>query len=142
MINIGLEDSNRREVTRALNNLLSDEYLLSTKTEFLRCTRLQERPEVHPSELAMVEDLYDDHEILLRSLRGSLAGNASLRGDIGTTELLTRAMQEHEKMVSMLQSVLRKQDQLKEWLKAQDAIQREIGIEVLDGVLRFQPFLQ
>jgi len=180
MINIGLEDSNRREVTRVLNNLLSDEYLLSTKTknyhwnvtgphfhdlhtlfgnqyakldvfidevgervralggnafgtmtEFLRCTRLQERPEVHPSELAMVEDLYDDHEILLRSLRGSLAGNASLRGDIGTTELLTRAMQEHEKMVSMLQSVLGKHDQLKEWLKAQDAIQREIGIEVL-----------
>src|SRR6266576_2262420 len=33
MINIGLEDSNRREVTRALNNLLSDEYLLSTKTK-------------------------------------------------------------------------------------------------------------
>src|SRR5438094_1527323 len=33
MINIGLEDSNRREVTRVLNNLLSDEYLLSTKTK-------------------------------------------------------------------------------------------------------------
>ena len=180
MINIGLEDSNRREVTRVLNNLLSDEYLLSTKTknyhwnvtgpyfrdlhalfgnqyaeldvlideigervralggnafgtmtEFLRCTRLQEHPEVHPSELAMVEGLYDDHEILLRSLRGSLAGNASLRGDVGTTELLTRTIQEHEKMASILQSVLGKHDQLKEWLKAQDAIQREIGIEVL-----------
>ena len=33
MINIGLEDSNRREVTRALKDLLSDEYLLSTKTK-------------------------------------------------------------------------------------------------------------
>ena len=180
MINIGLEDSNRREVTRVLNNLLSDEYLLSTKTknyrwnvtgphfhdlhalfgyqyarldvlidqvgkrvhalggnafgtmtEFLRCTRLQERPEVRPSELAMAEDLYDDHEILLLSLRGTLAGNASLRSDIGTTELLTRAIQEHEKMASMLQSVLGKHEQLKKWLKAQDAIQREIGIEVL-----------
>lgn len=180
MLNIGLEDNNRREVTRVLNNLLSDEYLLSTKTknyhwnvtgphfhdlhalfgrqyanldvlidqvaervpalggnafgtmtEFLRCTRLQERPGVHPSELAMAEDLYNDHQILLRSLRGSLAGNASLRNDIGTTELLTRAIEEHEKMASMLQSVLRKHDQLKEWLKAQEAIQREIGIEVL-----------
>jgi len=109
MINIGLEDSNRREVTQVLNNLISDECLLSTKTknyhwnvtgphfhvlhglfgdqytkldqlidrigeriralganafgtmaEFLRCTRLQERPGI-PSELAMVEDLYDDH---------------------------------------------------------------------------------
>jgi len=180
MINIGLEDSNRREVTRVLNNLLSDEYLLSTKTknyhwnvtgphfhdlhalfggqyaelevlidqiaervralggnafgtmtEFLRCTRLQERPGVHPSELTMAEDLYDDHKILLRSIRGFLAGNASLRSDIGTTELLTGAIQKHEKMASMLQSVLGKHDQLKKWLKAQEDIQREIGIEVL-----------
>jgi starvation-inducible DNA-binding protein len=180
MITVAPEDSNRREVSRVLNNLLSDEYLLSTKTknyhwnvtgphfhdlhalfgdqyarldvlidqvgervsalggsafgtmtEFLRCTRLHERPRVHPSELAMVEDLYDDHEILLRSLRDSLAGNASLRSDFGTTELLTRAIHQHEKMASMLQSVLGKHDQLKKWLKAQEAIQRELGIEVL-----------
>jgi starvation-inducible DNA-binding protein len=36
MINIGLDDSNRRKVTRVLNNLLSDEYLLSTKTKNYR----------------------------------------------------------------------------------------------------------
>jgi starvation-inducible DNA-binding protein len=178
MINTGLEDSNRREVTRVLNNLLSDEYLLSTKTknyhwnvtgphfhdlhalfgyqyakldvlidqvgervralgdnafgtmtEFLRCTRLEERPGVHPSELAMVEDLYDDHEILLRSLRGSLAGNAGLHGDIGTTDFLTGVIQEHEKMAWMLRSVLGKQTHLKKWLKEQESIQS--GIEVL-----------
>ena len=180
MVNIELEQSNRREVTRVLNNLLSDEYLLSTKTknyhwnvtgqhfhdlhalfghqsaelevlierlaeriralggnafgtmtDFLRCTRLQERPGVRPSELTMAEDLYDDHKILLLSLRGSLAGNASLSSDIGTTELLTSAIQEHEKMASMLQSVFGKHDQLKKWLKAQEDIQREIGIEAL-----------
>jgi starvation-inducible DNA-binding protein len=177
MISIGLEDNDRREVTRVLNNLLSDEYLLSTKTknhhwnvtrldfhdlhglfgdqytrlnqlidqvaervralggnafgtmtEFLRCTRLHERPGVHPNALTMVEDLYDDHQILFRSLRGILAGNTSLRRDIGTTELLTRAMQEHEKIAWMLQSVLGKQDHLRKWLQAQEAIQREIGI--------------
>ncbi len=167
MINIGLEDSNQREVTQVLNNLVSDEYLLSTKTqnyhwnvtgqytmfdqlidrigerirafganvfgtmtEFLRCTRLQERPGVHPSELAMVEDLHDDHEVLLRSLRGTLAGNASLRCDIGTTDFLTGAMQEHEKMAWMLRSVLGKQAHLEKWLEVQEAIQRESGIEV------------
>src|ERR1041384_7473384 len=177
MINIELELSNQREVTRVLNNLLSDENLLSTKTknyhwnvtgphfhdlhalfggqyaeldvlidqivervralggnafgtmtEFLRCTRLQERPGVHPNALTMVEDLYDDHQILIHFLRGILAGNASLRRDIGTTELLTSTMQEHEKMAWMLQSVLGKQDHLKEWLQAQEAIQRELGI--------------
>jgi hypothetical protein len=47
------------------------------------------RPGVHPSELAMVEDLYDDHEVLLRSLQGSLAGNASLHCDFATTDVLT-----------------------------------------------------
>jgi len=179
MINIGREDSNRQEVTQVLNNLVSDEYLLSTKTknyhwnvtgphfhvlhglfgdqytkldrlidrigepiraldanafgtmtEFLRCTRLQERPGVHPSELAMVEDLYNDHEVLLRSLRGTLAGNASLRFDFGTTDFLTGAMREHEKMAWMLRSVLGKQANLKKWLEVQEAIQMESGIEV------------
>src|SRR5258708_38125401 len=38
----------------------------------------------------MVEDLRDDHEVLLRSLQGSLAGNASLHFDFGTTDFLTR----------------------------------------------------
>src|ERR1700688_871875 len=173
MINIGLEDSNRREVAQILNNLLSDEYLLSTKTknyhwnitgphfhvlhglfgdqhtkldqlidrigeriralgtnsvgtmtEFPRCTRLQERPGM-PSEMAMVEDLYDDHQVLLRSLRGALAGNASLRFDFGTTDFLTGAMQEHEKMASMLRSVLGKHVHLKKWLEVQEVIQWE-----------------
>ena len=180
MINIELGQSDRREITRVLNNLLSDEYLLSTKTknyhwnvtglhfhdlhalfgnqsaqldvlidrvaericalngnalgtmtEFLRCTRLEERPGVHPNDMTMVEDLYDDHRILLRSLRGSLAGNASLRNDTGTIELLTNAIQEHQRMESMLQPVLGRHDQLKEWLKAQNAIQREIGIDTM-----------
>ena len=39
----------------------------------------------------MIEDLCDDHEVLLRSLQGSLAGNASLHFDFGTTDFLTHA---------------------------------------------------
>lgn len=177
MINVGLEDSNRREVTQVLNNLISDEYLLSTKTknyhwnvtgphfhvlhglfgdqyakldqlidrigeriralgvhafgtttEFPRCARLQERPGM-PSELAMVEDLYDDHEVLLRSLQGALAGNASLRFDFGTTDFLTRVMQEHEKMAWILRSVLGKHVHLKRWLEVQEVIQWEDLLE-------------
>ena len=70
-----------------------------------------------PSELAMVEDLYDDHEVLLRSLQGALTSNASLRFDFGTTDFLTGAMQEHEKMAWMLRSVLRKHVHLKKWME-------------------------
>lgn len=119
------KDSNQQEITRVLNDLLADEYLLSTKTKnyhwnvtgahfcdlhaffgdqyarldhligervralgtdtlgtmtgFLRCTRLHERPGVLPSDLAMVEDLNNDHEVLPRFLRGTLADNASMR---------------------------------------------------------------
>ena len=51
---------------------------LGTMTEFLRCARLQEHPGVYPSEWTMADDLYDDHEVLVHSLRGALAGNESL----------------------------------------------------------------
>ena len=162
MINIGLEDRNRRELPRfsttcpmnicstkrkyhwnvtgphfhVLHGLFGDQYTkldqlidrigeriralgansFGTMAEFPRCSRLQERPGM-PSELAMVEDLYDDHEVLLRSLQGALASNASLRFDFGTTDFLAGAMQEHEKMAWMLRSVLRKHVHLKKWME-------------------------
>ena len=84
---------------------------------------------MHPSELAMVEDLCDDHEVLLRSLLGSLAGNASLHFDFGTTDFLTRGHAGGRKIAWMLRSVLGNQANLKKWLEEQEVIQRESGIE-------------
>ena len=81
---------------------------LGTMTEFLRCARLQERPGVYPSEWTMADDLYDDHEVLVHSLRGALAGNESLHCDISTSDFLTGVMQQHEKMAWILRSILGK----------------------------------
>src|SRR6266436_3575431 len=80
----------------------------------LGCTRLQERPGVHPSELAMVEDLCDDHEVLLRSLQGSLAGMQASISILAQPTFSPGAMQEHAKMAWMLRSVLGNQANLKE----------------------------
>jgi len=61
---------------------------------------------VHPSELAMVEDLCDDHEVLLRSLQGSLAGMQASISILAQPTFSPGAMQEHAKMAWMLRSVL------------------------------------
>lgn len=179
MISIGLVERERRAVNQALNMLLADEYLLSTKTknyhwnvtgahfhdlhglfgdqyakldvlidqvaeriralggnapgtllEFLKFTRLEEHPGKYPSERGMVEDLCDDHETVIRELRRVLERNADLFCDAGTTDFLTAVMQEHEKMAWMLRSVLGKQSQLTQWVKDQEQLQRESGIEL------------
>lgn len=100
-----------------------------TMTEFLRCTRLQERPGVHPDEWTMVEDLYDDHEVLLRSLGGTLASNEKLRCDFGTTDFLASAIQHHETMAWMLRAVLEKSAHLKEWVKQHEEMVATISSE-------------
>lgn len=179
MISIGLVERERRAVNQALNMLLADEYLLSTKTknyhwnvtgahfhdlhglfgdqyakldvlidqvaeriralggnapgtllEFLKFTRLEEHPGKYPSERGMVEDLCDDHETVIRELRRVLERNADLFCDAGTTDFLTGVMQEHEKMAWMLRSVLGKQSHLTQWVKDQEQLQRESGIEL------------
>ncbi len=84
---------------------------------------------MHPSELAMVEDLCDDHEVLLRSLQGSLAGMQASISILAQPTFSPGAMQEHAKMAWMLRSVLGNQANLKKWLEEQEAIQRESGIE-------------
>jgi hypothetical protein len=89
--------------------------------------RLQERPGAHPSELAMVEDLCDDHEVFPRSvLWPAMQAYISI---LAQPTFSPGAMQEHAKMARMLRSVLGNQANLKKWLEEQEAIQREGGIE-------------
>jgi hypothetical protein len=91
--------------------------------------RLQERSGVHPSELAMVEDLCDDQEVLLRFLQDSLAGNASLRFDFGATHFLTRGHAGARKDGLDVAFGSRESSQFEEMAEEQEAIQRESGIE-------------
>ena len=101
-----------------------------TMLEFLKFTRLEEHPGKYPSERGMVEELCDDHETLIRELRRLLERNADIFCDVGTTDVLTTVMLEHEKMAWMLRSVLGKQAQLTKSVKDQEQILCESGIEV------------
>lgn len=53
----------------------------------------------------MIRDLLADREALIRQLRADLRVCSRL-GDEGTTDFLTRLMEEHEKMAWMLRAYL------------------------------------
>jgi starvation-inducible DNA-binding protein len=77
-----------------------------TLAEFLRLTRLKERPDKYPKARDMVADLLADHESLIKTLRKDLEACQDKYGDAGTTDYLTGLMERHEKMAWMLRSYL------------------------------------
>ena len=154
--NIGIKDKSRQAVVNILNALLSDEYLLYTKTrkyhwnvvgpqfndlhkffevqyeelneivdevaerarslggisfgtlaEFLKHTRLKERPAQNPVASGMIKDLLIDHESIIRILRQDLERCSDPFGDMGTSDFLTGLMEQHEKMAWMLRAFLK-----------------------------------
>ena len=156
-VNIGISDKNRQAVAKILSVLLSDEYVLYTKTrkyhwnvtglqfndlhkffesqyetlndivddvaerarslgsisfgtltEFLKYTRLKEKPGQNPNAQGMIQDLLTDHEAVIRSLRVDLEACAHEYQDMGTSDFLTGLMEQHEKMSWMLRSFLEK----------------------------------
>jgi starvation-inducible DNA-binding protein len=78
-----------------------------TLAEFVRHTRLKESPGQVPSASGMIQNLLNDHEAVIRSLRNDLAKCVDL-GDMGTSDFLTGLMEQHEKMAWMLRSCLEK----------------------------------
>ncbi len=156
-VNVGITDKNRSAVSKILNALLSDEYVLYTKTrkyhwnvigpqfndlhkffesqyealndivddvaeraralgntsfgtlaEFLKHTRLKEKPGQNLNAPGMIQDLLTDHETVIRSLRMDLDACANQYQDMGTSDFLTGLMEQHEKMAWMLRSFLEK----------------------------------
>lgn len=76
----------------------------ATMTEFMKLTRLQEKPGGYPAALDMVGDLLADHEAIVRTLRTDLETCATKFQDAGTSDFLTGLMEKHEKMAWMLRA--------------------------------------
>ena len=76
-----------------------------TLAEFLKHTRLKERPGQNPEAPAMTTDLLRGHEALIQTLREDLATCADSLGDMGTSDFLTGIMEKHEKMAWMLRAI-------------------------------------
>ncbi len=78
----------------------------ATLAEFLKTTRLGEKPGEYPAASAMIAGLLEDHEAVIRNLRVDVEKTISEYQDAGTGDFLTGLMEEHEKMAWMLRSFL------------------------------------
>lgn len=71
--------------------------------EFSKLTRLKEDQKA-ASAKAMLENLLDDHEALVRSLRSDLVDCGDKYHDAGTNDFLTGLMEQHEKMAWLIRA--------------------------------------
>ena len=72
--------------------------------DFLKLTNLEEE-NYTTNQNEQVRNLTDDHQTIIRVLRNSIEKMDKLK-DPGTVDLLTRIIQQHEKMAWMLRSYL------------------------------------
>jgi starvation-inducible DNA-binding protein len=72
--------------------------------DFLKLTNLEEE-NYTTNQNEQVKNLTDDHEVIIRILRKNIATTEKLK-DAGTMDLLTKIMEQHEKMAWMLRSYL------------------------------------
>jgi len=77
---------------------------VATMTEFMKLTRLKEKPATYPAATEMVGDLLADHEAIIRTLRADLETCVAKFKDAGTSDFLTGLMEKHEKMAWMLRA--------------------------------------
>jgi starvation-inducible DNA-binding protein len=66
--------------------------------------RLKEQPGQVPTAQAMVTNLLQDHEAIIRQLRMDIEATGGSYHDAGTSDFLTGVMEAHEKMAWMLRA--------------------------------------
>jgi starvation-inducible DNA-binding protein len=72
--------------------------------DFLKITDLEEE-DYTVDQNEQVKNLVDDHQTIIRVIRKNIESIEKLK-DAGTTDLLTKIMEQHEKMAWMLRSYL------------------------------------
>lgn len=76
-----------------------------TLTEFLELATLKEAPGSYPDAPTMIAELLADYEALVRQLRDDIEAIDEL-DEVGTEDLLTGLLQDHQKTAWMLRSQL------------------------------------
>jgi starvation-inducible DNA-binding protein len=69
---------------------------MGTMTEFGELSAVKEHPGKYPSSKEMIQELLQDHEIVIVQLRKSVDQCAEKLSDAGTADLLTGLMEQHE----------------------------------------------
>jgi starvation-inducible DNA-binding protein len=84
---------------------------MGTMSEFLQHTRLAEQPIKHPPSAAqMIGPLLEDHEGIVRTLRGDREACQAEYEDAGTADFLTGLIECHETLARRLRAQLEKGD--------------------------------
>jgi starvation-inducible DNA-binding protein len=92
------------EVAERINKL--GEKTIGTMKEFTEKTRLKEAPEKYPSQKEMIKELLSDHEDVIVHLRKDIEETGEKNKDAGTTDFLTKIMEEHETAAWILRRYL------------------------------------
>jgi starvation-inducible DNA-binding protein len=82
------------------------EWSSGTLAEFLKDSRLKERPGEHTDSRGMVSSLLSDHESIIRTLRADAGTCADKHHDMGTNDFMIGLLEHHEKMAWMLRASL------------------------------------
>ncbi len=78
---------------------------IGTMKEFSEHTRLEESPNVYPSQKEMLKELLGDHESIIIELRKDIDA-CEKNKDAGTTDFLTGIMKQHETIAWVLRRYL------------------------------------
>ena len=79
---------------------------LGSLKEFLKVARLNEEHDGFSDQYHIIQNLLEDHESVIRSIRKDITVIADEYKDLGTAAFTTGIMEHHEKMAWMLRSYL------------------------------------
>ena len=92
------------EVAERINKL--GKKTIGTMNEFTLLSRIIEHPNKYPVQRAMIAELLSDHEILISELRKDIDACAKENHDVGSADLLTGILQQHESIAWILRRYL------------------------------------
>ncbi len=92
------------EVAERINKLGGK--TIGTMNEFTLLSRIVEHPNKYPVQKAMISELMSDHEMIISELRKEIDVCANECHDVGTADLLTGILQQHESIAWILRRYL------------------------------------
>lgn len=79
---------------------------IGTMTEFLQQSRIKETPNNYPTQKVMLSELLKDNETIITELRKDIEICATETQDAGSSDLLTKILQQHETIAWILRRYL------------------------------------
>jgi starvation-inducible DNA-binding protein len=79
---------------------------IGTMNEFTLLSRIVEHPNKYPVQKAMLSELMSDHEMIIFELRKEIDVCVNECHDVGTADLLTGMLQQHESIAWILRRYL------------------------------------